>query len=101
MNAIAKKVILGLMVMQCFAGKKNAFSQTLSTAKSDYKNSPYTGYTRAHWLSITEKIISGALSQINPVTGLPEFDVAPLDPVTNYSDGNNRKKVKKKRWNVL
>lgn len=48
--------------------------------KLNYQQSPYTGYTRAHWLNITEKIIAGALSHFNSETGLPDFAVSPSDP---------------------
>jgi len=42
-------------------------------AKSDMQNSPYTGYTREHWLEIAEKLIAGALNYADPETGI--FDL--------------------------
>ena len=44
-------------------------------ATDDFQLSPYTGYTRAHWIEITEQIVAGALSYVHPQTGvfnLPE-----------------------------
>jgi len=38
---------------------------------ADFTLSPYTGYTRAHWLEITEQIIAGAMPWLDPVTGMP------------------------------
>lgn len=35
--------------------------------------SPYTGYTRAHWLEITERLIAGVLPYFDPTTGLPKL----------------------------
>ncbi len=45
-------------------------------ATDDFQLSPYTGYTRAHWLEITEKIIAGVMPYIDAKTGhinLPEI----------------------------
>lgn len=39
-------------------------------AKEDRQTSPYTGYTRAHWLEINEQLIAGALNYVNPETGI-------------------------------
>ena len=36
----------------------------------NFELSPYTGYTRAHWIAITEQIIAGALSYVDPQTGI-------------------------------
>ncbi len=41
----------------------------------DFKISPYTGYTREHWLAISEKIIAGALSHLDKETGMPDFAI--------------------------
>ena len=46
--------------------------RTLS-ARADTVLSPYTGYTRAHWLELTEKIIAGALPHLDKQTGLPDL----------------------------
>ncbi len=45
------------------------------SANDDFNNSPYTGYTREHWVEITEKIIAGALLHFDKETGIPEFPV--------------------------
>jgi len=39
------------------------------TAPDNFQLSPYTGYTRVHWLEITEKIIAGAMPYIDAETG--------------------------------
>src|SRR6201996_578937 len=43
------------------------------SAPNNFKLSPYTGYTRSHWLEITEKIIAGMMSYFDKTTGMPEF----------------------------
>lgn len=43
------------------------------TSEMDFKLSPYTGYTRKHWIEVTEKIIAGVLPYLNPETGLPDL----------------------------
>ncbi|HUX59567.1 MAG TPA: DUF2264 domain-containing protein [Bacteroidales bacterium] len=40
-------------------------------APNNFKNSPYSGYTREHWLEITEKIIAGVLPYFDKKTGMP------------------------------
>ncbi len=40
------------------------------TDKLDYHVSPITGYTRAHWLEITERIVAGVLPYVDPESGL-------------------------------
>ena len=42
-------------------------------APDNFQLSPYTGYTRAHWIEISEQIIAGALSYVHPQTGI--FDL--------------------------
>lgn len=46
-------------------------------APLDYERSPHTGYTRAHWIEITEKLIAGLMPHIDPDTGMPDL---PRDP---------------------
>jgi hypothetical protein len=41
--------------------------------------SPYTGYTRQHWLEITEKLLAGVLPYFNASTGLFDLSGAPGD----------------------
>ncbi len=38
-------------------------------APEDRSSSPYTGYTRRHWLEINEKLIAGVLQYFDPRTG--------------------------------
>jgi len=68
------KLILLLLIFGCvFSMAQQPYDKLESTG--NFQVSPYTGYTRAHWLDITEKIIAGALSYVNPQTGvfnLPE-----------------------------
>ena len=52
----------------------------LKHAKDDFKISPYTGYTREHWLEITEQIIAGVLPYLNRETGMPELADDPAEP---------------------
>jgi len=40
---------------------------------ADRDRSPYTGYTRRHWLEITEKLIAGFLPFFDPETGMPRL----------------------------
>jgi hypothetical protein len=49
-------------------------------AKEDFTISPYTGYTRTHWLEITEQIITGVLPYLSPETGMPQFEDDPAEP---------------------
>lgn len=39
----------------------------------DQQLSPYTGYTRQHWLEITEKLIAGVLPYFDSETGMPDL----------------------------
>jgi hypothetical protein len=42
-------------------------------APMDRTLSPYTGFTRQHWLEITERLIAGVLPHLDPVTGMPRL----------------------------
>ncbi len=46
-------------------------------AELDSELSPYTGYTREHWLEITERFIAGVLNNFDPETGLPNLENPP------------------------
>ena len=39
----------------------------------DHTRSPYTGYTREHWLEITERLLAGVLPYFDRTTGLPKL----------------------------
>lgn len=65
-------------------GQSRSQKSALLSAKEDLQISPYTGYTRDHWLEITERIIAGALAHFNKETGLPEFTVP--DGFTAYDE---------------
>ena len=49
------------------------YASPLLKEKADWQKSPYTGYTREHWLEITEQIIAGVLNYVDPETGI--FDL--------------------------
>ncbi len=65
-------------------------------AFSDYRLSPYTGYTREHWLEITEKIISGVLPYFNLETGMPDLAKTTGDSAFEYVRRKNPKEEKKR-----
>ena len=44
----------------------------------DRELSPYTGYTRAHWLEITERLIAGFLPYFDKEDGLPALRNSPI-----------------------
>ncbi len=44
--------------------------------KPDWKTSPYTGYTRATWEEISQKIISGVMQRVDPQTGIFTFPIS-------------------------
>ncbi len=59
-------------------------------SKDDMQKSPYTGYTRDHWLEIAKQLIAGALPYVNPETGiftLPESTGAYL-PLEDFRKEN-------------
>ncbi len=64
------------------------FSSQLKAVSNTIK-SPYTGYTRQHWLEITEKIIAGEMAHFNKQSGLPEFTVPPKDSAYEKLRWNN------------
>ena len=57
----------------------------------DFKISPYTGYTRKHWIEITEKIIAGALPYFNKTTGMPELPGYPSRKDIEMNDQPDRR----------
>lgn len=46
-------------------------------AGEDRERSPFTGYTRAHWLEITERLLAGVLPFFDPATGMPHLPGTP------------------------
>lgn len=59
--------------------QKEITASAVLISKNDFIKSPYTGYTRKHWIEITEKIIAGELLHLNAITGMPEPAVPPQD----------------------
>jgi hypothetical protein len=59
------------------ANLKQRIDNTTLSASDNFKLSPYTGYTRAHWLEINEKLIAGAMPYFNVETGVPEIPLFP------------------------
>jgi hypothetical protein len=43
----------------------------------DRNLSPYTGYTRANWLQVLHKLVSGVLPYVDPATGIPHLPATP------------------------
>ncbi len=72
-------IIITAVVFQCFVqgGESNAAS-TLKTPENR-QLSPFTGYTREHWLEITEKLLAGALAHFDTNLGLFDLPGAPGD----------------------
>ena len=67
-----KKAVLSVMAL--FLVSVLAGAVDLKT-RMDWKISPYTGYTRATWEEISEKIISGVMKRVDPQTGIFTFPV--------------------------
>ena len=61
------------------AAKKEGIMEQRAMLKAPENRtlSPYTGYTREHWLEITEKLIAGIMPYFNPKTGMPELKGVP------------------------
>lgn len=59
-----------------------AISAPLSTPL-DWSRSPYTGFTRQHWLEITERLLAGVLPYFDPATGIPKLPHAPGEEAFN------------------
>ncbi|HUU28815.1 MAG TPA: DUF2264 domain-containing protein [archaeon] len=57
------------------AGKKEQSMEAKTVLKIPENRalSPYTGYTRDHWLEIAEKIMAGILPYFDPKTGMPKL----------------------------
>jgi hypothetical protein len=71
--------IISISVFSTASSQKIQRSQ-LIRAKDDFQISPFTGYTREHWLEITEQIIAGVLPYLNKETGMPELADDPAEP---------------------
>ena len=54
----AKFILLLLVTINAFSTAQPVIKLK---ATDDFQLSSYTGYTRAHWIEITEQIIAGAL----------------------------------------
>jgi uncharacterized protein DUF2264 len=72
------KAVLALSTLLLFPGiphlidSRDGMAEAAGlTAAPDRELSPYTGYTRAHWLEICEKMIAGVLPYFDRETGLP------------------------------
>lgn len=44
------------------------------SAPEDRTRSPFTGYTRRHWLEIAERLLAGILPHLDPASGMPRLD---------------------------
>jgi hypothetical protein len=63
----------GGIYLRSFAQTKLADKDAKLLVPNNFKLSPYTGYTRVHWLAITERIIAGMMPYFDKTTGMPEF----------------------------
>lgn len=68
-----RKIILYLTIIALGTFTPPQLQAAPLKAKADRQQSPYTGYTRDHWLEIAEQLIAGALAYVNPETGI--FDL--------------------------
>jgi hypothetical protein len=46
----------------------------------DQQISPFTGYTRRHWLEITERLLAGALPYFGTASGMPDLPAPASEP---------------------
>lgn len=46
----------------------------------DQQRSPYTGYTRRHWLEITERLLAGVLPYFDTLSGMPALPAPAGEP---------------------
>ncbi len=68
-----KKLPTYILIIVLFLSPTVLLSAAKLKTKENLQTSPYTGYTRDHWLEISEQLIAGALSYANPNTGI--FDL--------------------------
>ena len=59
----------------CLAAEKESpmSENAVLKAADNHELSPYTGYTREHWLEIAGKIIAGILPYFKEESGMPEL----------------------------
>jgi hypothetical protein len=50
--------------------RKMRMSSTELSERLDYHLSPITGYTRAHWAEIAERVVAGFLPYVDPDTAV-------------------------------
>ncbi len=65
-----KKIFIPIIILCIGLFTVNVLSAVPLNTKEDRQKSPYTGYSRAHWLEINEQLIAGALNYVNPETGI-------------------------------
>ena len=77
-------IIVSFCFILIFANSTYLYSQSAEnqtveqgglSVRDDFTKSPYTGYTREHWLEISEKIVAGALYHLDRETGMPDMAV--------------------------
>ncbi len=76
--------ILGLalapVVRAATAGRGDAIQPAAVLATPENRiASPYTGYTREHWIEITGKLIAGIMPYFNQKSGMPELKGVPSE----------------------
>ena len=62
-------------------------------ASEDRMLSPFTGYTRNHWIEIAEKLIAGILPYFSPTSGMPELIGVPGESghFSNFFDSDQQR----------
>jgi hypothetical protein len=54
-------------------------NETALSSTTDRELSPLTGYTRAHWVEIIERLAAGVAASIDPATGIPRLTSDPSE----------------------
>ena len=78
MNRVSTCLITMFLLLSAFsltaAADGSQIPQRLAlSSATDSIISPYTGYTRQHWIEIAGKIVAGFLPCFSPETGMPDF----------------------------
>src|SRR5690606_10571975 len=60
------------------AAQRAAINAPLAS-REDRSLSPFTGYTRRHWLEIAERLLAGSLPHLDPESGMPRLEGVPGD----------------------
>jgi hypothetical protein len=72
-DTVTRLPLLLLALLPAIARPAEPPARLALQAAPDPALSPFTGYTRAHWLEITERLLAGVLGHFNHRTGLLEL----------------------------